>query len=226
MTFKDLTGIDSSVESWDRDESVVRALTLVLHLEKDVAVSHEEALMAAALAVRDYFLDPRVRVGGEWNEATSLWIDGRIRKLAKRARGTEWNAILELPGINGSFGKAEVRAFPPMVVDEIPKAIKKLQVQGLDLASSSHEPVANPEIIVAVNPDLTMTTGKLMAQVGHAVQVAIMGAPSEKINSWLITPPSIAFVDFNSRDAWDVEIHDAGFTEIEANSLTVKAQVI
>jgi len=227
MSFKELTGISSDVESWDRDEQEIRALTIVLDLERDLEISHEEALLATAAAIRDYFLDDAVREGGAWHEATKLWMDGRIRKLAKRARGKEFTAAAELmPNSIGSYADAVVLVFPPMLVTDMPKELKRLQVQGLDLPSRPVDSDERAEILVALNPDVKMTTGKTMAQVGHAVQLAIMGASSEKLSHWENHRPVITFVDFDSRESWDVEVHDAGFTEVEANSLTVRAQVI
>jgi hypothetical protein len=226
MSFAEFTGIASTVPSWERDESEIRALTIVLDLEKNLDLTHEQALLATAAAIRDYFLDDKIRVGGEWHEATSLWMDGRIRKLAKRARAGAWDSVTALPGVIGSYADAVVWVLPPTLIDEMVPAIKKLQVQGLELDSSPIEPDERAEILIALNPAIEMTTGKSMAQVGHAVQLAIMEASTEQLKRWELDRPVITLVPFGSRTTWQVEVRDAGFTEVAPNSLTVVAQLV
>jgi hypothetical protein len=226
MSFSDLTGLVSSVPEWDRDESEIRALPIVLDLEKSLDLSHEDALLATAAAIRDYFLSEEIRDGGDWHEATSLWLDGRIRKLAKRARASAWDAVTDVPGVIGSYGDAVVWVMPPTLVTDQNPAVKKLQVQGLDLPSRPIESDDRAEILIALNPEVEMTTGKSMAQVGHAVQLAIMSASAEQLFRWELDRPVITLVSFESRESWGVEVRDAGFTEVAPNTLTVVAHLI
>lgn len=69
-----------------------------------------------------------------------------------------------------------------------PTALARLQIAGLDLPREPdplREPSvdtgdsvasdASPVLTIAVAPDLTLTTGKACAQVGHAGQLALLG---------------------------------------------------
>src|ERR1035441_8707111 len=63
-----------------------------------------------ATAVVQLLDDPR-SVDGEWHDEVQRWLDGRIRKVARRARGSKWDAAAELPGVTVSHAGAQVRAF-------------------------------------------------------------------------------------------------------------------
>ncbi|MGE3289547.1 MAG: peptidyl-tRNA hydrolase [Pseudonocardia sp.] len=76
----------------------VRAMAMVLHLERD-APPRTAVLGAAAAAALAVCLDPRSEPGGEWHDAVAAWTAGRIRKIARRARGAHWAAVQDVPGV-------------------------------------------------------------------------------------------------------------------------------
>ena len=51
------------------------------------------------------------------------WLDNRIRKVARRARGAHWAAVQDLPGITVEVDGAEARALVPGLVAEAPKEV-------------------------------------------------------------------------------------------------------
>ena len=67
---------------------------------------------------------------GEWHDEVQRWLDGRIRKVARRARGSKWDAAAALPGVTVVHHGASVRAFVPGPTDAVPPQIAKLQVAG------------------------------------------------------------------------------------------------
>jgi hypothetical protein len=56
--------------------------------------------------------------------------------------------------------------------------------------------------------------------------LAMMSANSDQLARWELDRPVITLVPFDSRDSWDVEVRDAGFTEVAPNTLTVVSHLI
>lgn len=101
------------------DRSTVRAMPIVLHLPKAEPPSRTPLLEAVAGAVAELCLDERVAPGGPWHEPYAAWLDARMRKIARRARGAHWRAAQELDGISRAVDGAEVRVFLPVPVDRV-----------------------------------------------------------------------------------------------------------
>jgi hypothetical protein len=74
-------------------------MPLVLRMEKAEPPRRTPLLEAAAIAALATCLDERAKPGGEWHDAVRVWAGGRIRKIARRARGVHWQAAQEFPGI-------------------------------------------------------------------------------------------------------------------------------
>lgn len=203
-------------------DGVVRAMPIVLRLERPPAARTPvlEAAAAAALAV---CLDPRAEPGGEWHDAVALWVGNRIRKIARRARGAQWEAVQAVPGVTWEVGEAQVRALLPGPVDEVPKVVSRLQIGGTDLERD--EPGAPPATgpVIWVNAQLGMSVGKAAAQVGHASMLYAA-------RHGLTTVPAFAVRDADGRrwadlcaqvaDGTAVAVRDAGFTEVAPGSIT------
>ncbi|MFC4946108.1 peptidyl-tRNA hydrolase [Pseudonocardia sp. GCM10023141] len=202
-------------------DGVVRAMPVVLRLERPPAARTPvlEAAAAAALAV---CLDPRVEPGGEWHDAVELWVTHRIRKIARRARGVQWDAVQELPGVTWEVDGAQARALLPGPVDEVPKTVSKLQIGGTDLERDDPGPPPAGVPVIWVNAGLGMSVGKAAAQVGHA---SMLYAAAHD----LATVPAFAVRDADER-RWAamcaqlpdgaIAVRDAGFTEVAPGSIT------
>ena len=148
-------------------DGVVRAMPVVLRLERPPA-ARTPVLEAAARAALAVCLDPAAQEGGEWHEAVATWVDARIRKIARRARGAHWAAVQELPGVTVTVGDAQARALLPGPVDEVPKVVARLQIGGTDLPDDDPGPPPPGVPVIWLNGALEMTVGKAAAQVGHA----------------------------------------------------------
>lgn len=209
-------------------------LTLVLQVEKAERPAQTDALETAARAVLAILADERSagegEDEGEWAEAMRGWQDARIRKVVRRARGAEWRRAEALPGITVTGGTAVVRVFPPVPLDEVPKDLAKLQVTGTDLEDPEELPVlADGTPVIWVNPGLTMSTGKTMAQVGHGVHLAWFELSDPDRKAWqedgfrlaVRTATPALWKDLMASGLPVVQ--DAGFTEIDPGSYTVIA---
>lgn len=74
------------------DEENPYALPIIVRVEKDpeLVPTHEEVQLAVAYAIAAFFDSDKTAPGGDWYNETHRWLEGRIRKIARRARGTEW----------------------------------------------------------------------------------------------------------------------------------------
>ncbi|MGZ0151089.1 peptidyl-tRNA hydrolase [Kribbella sp. WER1] len=212
-----------------------QVLTLVIRVEKSARPAQTDALETAARAVLAILADERSYGAGEWAAAMAAWQDNRIRKITKRARGAEWRRAEALPGItitgHGSGGEtAEVRVFPPTGVDEVPVDLFKLQVSGTDFEDTEEPPPVEAGLpVLWVNPALEMSSGKAMAQVGHAAQLAWWVLSDDARKEWQSADFALA-VRTATPAQWaellttDLPVvQDAGFTEIAPGSKTVIA---
>ncbi|MFJ6664420.1 peptidyl-tRNA hydrolase [Streptomyces sp. NPDC091383] len=213
-----------------RDEAPQYVLPLVVRLERDAPPARTDALETSARAVLTLLGDERALGDGEWAEAVRNWEDARIRKVVRRARGAEWRRAGALPGITVTGGTAEVRVFPPVPLDGWPKDLAKLQVSGTEL--DDPETPSDPDRTAPVlwlNPGLTMSAGKTMAQTGHAAQLAWWALPDPARAAWRAAGHPLSVRTATPAD-WTRLTHsglplvrDAGFTEIAPGSCTVVA---
>ena len=67
------------------------AMPIVVRAEKGAEPTAAAVAEATATAVVQLLEDPR-SIHGEWHEEVQRWLDGRIRKVARRARGSKWDA--------------------------------------------------------------------------------------------------------------------------------------
>ena len=180
---------------------------------------------ATATAVIQLLDDPRSR-DGEWSGQVRPWLDGRIRKVARRARGAKWELVSSLPGVTVDHAGAQVRALLPTPVDAVPTEIAKLQVAGLDLEPGSPSAAIPGRLSVAITPLAPMTPLKVAVQVAHAAQLARTAMSAADVERWRAAgfgvrlerpdPPRWAHLVAVAA----VQVHDGGFTEVAPGTLT------
>jgi hypothetical protein len=223
--------VQAAMQAAVRDEGPQFALPLVVRVEREDPPTRTDALEGAAAAVLWFLSDPRVtEPDGEWAAAARAWQDARIRKVVRRARGAAWERARALPGITVAHGTAEVRVYPPVPVDDWPADLARLQVSGTDFADPTPPgDVPDGVPVLWLNPELPMSTGKAMAQVGHGVQLAWWGLEPTVRSKW----KDVEF-DLRVRTAgvgrWKEllasglpVVTDGGFTEVAPGSATVVA---
>ncbi|MFI0368400.1 peptidyl-tRNA hydrolase [Actinomadura sp. 1N219] len=209
------------------------AMQLVVRAEKAEPPDHAAVCEAAATAVVRLLTDPRAtEPDGEWRDAVREWEARRIRKVTRRARGVRWPEAEALPGVTVEHAGAQVRAFPPCPVSDVPPELAKLQVAGLEL-EVAEEPGPVPEppyAVIAVNPEVTITTGKAAAQCGHAAQLLLRQGRRKDVAAWV---DGGALVHLNSDVPWrqcvkkaTVVVRDGGFTEIPPGTMTAVAWIV
>jgi peptidyl-tRNA hydrolase len=214
----------------ERDAVPQYALPLVVRVDRENPPERTDALEAAAKAVLALLTDPRAEGEGEWAPAVRAWMDGRIRKVVRRARGAPWHRAEALPGITVTHGTAQVRVYPPVPIDDWPPDLARLQVSGTELTDD--EPRADPPRGTPVmwqNPELTITAGKAMAQAGHATQLAWLALSESQRDAWqtagfpLVVRTATPAKWKELLDSGLPVVHDGGFTEVEPGTATFVA---
>lgn len=218
------------------DHEIPWSLPIVVRRSKANIARHIDVLEATARAVVTFLDDPRTGPEGEWHEAVDYWRDGAIRKVVRRGDGQKLEDARGLGcvsvefGGTEDFGPAEALVFPPGPVDPLPKELKKLQVGGTEFPDEGESSVPLAEAIVSIelSPEVTLTTGKAAAQCGHAAQLAFEQMPDEVRRAWRDSGFSLR-VSTATNDAWaaneqQVSVVDAGFTEVDGPTETVRAR--
>lgn len=228
----------------DGDDEVVRAMTLVLRIERDPAPRRSPLLEGAAAAALALCLDERAAPGGEWHDAVAAWAgEGRIRKLVRRARTAHWRAVDAVEGLTVARDGTEVRALVPQPVDDVVHEVRRLQIGGTDLPADTPDPPAPGRPVVWLNPDVEQSTGKAAAQVGHGSMVlgVVLAASGRDPGAALDAAVRVAdpgdwrrwtgalHDDASGRAVWEgegvVPVRDAGFTEVAPGTVTCVGQL-
>ncbi|HEY2765779.1 MAG TPA: peptidyl-tRNA hydrolase [Pseudonocardiaceae bacterium] len=244
--YADWLGLPASAaaDTGDEDSAAVRAMPLILRMERDAVPVRSALLEAAGAAVVALCLDERARPGGPWHPELAPWLVGRIRKVARRARGAHWRAVTELPGVTVEHRGAQVRALLPWLVSDTPRTVTRLQVGGTEVSPDDPDPPPEGRPVLWLAPEPAMTAGKAAAQVGHATMLlaAVLGADgrSAELERWAdggyrcaVRPATARGWDRliggeNPSRAWRergvLVVRDAGFTEVAPGTVTVAAQ--
>jgi peptidyl-tRNA hydrolase len=120
--------------------------------------------------------------------------------------------------------------YPPVPVEDWPADLARLQVSGTDFddPQAPAEPAAGTPVLW-LNPDLPMTAGKAMAQVGHGAQLAWWELGPADRSEWLDHDFALA-VRVAGKAQWTEllasglpVVTDGGFTEVAPGSATVVA---
>ncbi|WHT18375.1 peptidyl-tRNA hydrolase [Crossiella sp. CA-258035] len=227
----------SSGDTTDEDPATVRAMPIVLRIERQDPAPRTALLEAAATAALAVCLAPEAQPEGEWHDEVRAWVDGRIRKVSRRARGAHWDAIQDLPGITVTHDGAEVRALVPGLVAESPRVLSRLQISGSELPEDNPGPPPGDRPVLWLNPKIEMTVGKAAAQVGHATMIGAALLPPEDLARWSEQDYACAVRTATPADwaellpgpdpalAWRerrvAAVRDAGFTEVAPGTVTV-----
>jgi peptidyl-tRNA hydrolase len=183
-----------------------------------VARGGELAGAAAVRCVREFADAPAL---AEWRP--------RPGKVTLRARGGQWDRVLDEPHAVGGDG---VIALPPRRRSERGALLE--QMQAMTSALEPAPVVDSPgsvagRLTYVLNPSLEMSSGKTLAQVAHA---AVIAADTAALGDWVAAgcPARVvlagAAAQFDSlceSDALAARVVDGGLTEVAPGTVTVLA---
>lgn len=231
MSQHDSEPIDGSQPIDDPD--VPWAMQVALRYDKADLPDEDLLAATAARAVVTLLADHRAR-DGDWSEAVRRWRDGRIRKLVRRARGVRWERAQVVPGVTVTDGPAAVRAYVPMPTRPLPPELDALQVSGTTYPATTPEQREGRTaavVTVALSPHVEMTSGKTAAQCGHGAQLAweaMLAEDDPALQAWAEDGYRVR-VARPDESGWracagaPVSVVDAGFTELDGPTETVRA---
>lgn len=217
------------------DHEIPWSLPIVVRRSKTNIARRIDVLEAVARAVVAFLDDPRSQPEGEWHDAVSYWRDGAIRKVVRRGGGQKLEDARALGcasvtfGGTDEFGPAEALVFAPGPVEPLPKELKKLQVGGTEFPDEGGSSITAAEAVVTIelSPQVDLTTGKAAAQCGHGAQLAFEQMPAEVRDRWRTSEFSLRVVTPTkaewARSVRPVSVVDAGFTEVDGPTETVRA---
>lgn len=215
------------------DPDAVLAMQVVLHIEKHQPPRRSALLSAAASAVAALCLDERCGPGGQWEHAFKSWTGARIRKVARRARGRQWQDVQDLAGVTATCGGAQARALVPGRVGDLDSRVKKLQISGTDLPDDEPGAPDGRLPCIWVDASLGMSTGKAAAQAGHAAMLLAGAMTFRQVRAWAghdfacsvreADAGQWARLQHAEAEGAAVGVRDAGFTEVAAGAMTVIA---
>jgi hypothetical protein len=185
-----------------------------------IARGGELAGAAAVRCVRKFAEDER------FADDLAAWRP-RPGKVTLRARGGQWDQLLEEePHVAGGDG---VVALPPRRRSARGPLLERLQAMTTALEPPPERVEPEPgRLTYLVNPRLSMSSGKTLAQIAHA---AVIAADGGGVEGWVAAgcpaavaaPPRAVFDDLCASDALTARVVDGGLTEVPPGTVTVLA---
>lgn len=202
------------------------AVQLVVRAPKSDLPTQSAVCEAVTFAVVSLLTDERC--AGEWTEHVARWHAGGIRKLVRRASAAEWDMVQGFDGVNAERSGVKVRALVPGPVGEVPRQVRRLQLQGRQLEHGTPAPLEASSLVVAVTPEVPLSWGKAAAAAGHCAHQALSSA-NELSERWCKAAFPVS-VCFPTTSEWaqvllsaPLVVHDAGLTEVVPETVTAAA---
>lgn len=207
----------------DPEDESPWALQCVVKDTKDFTALQLAHAMAVSVAS---FLDS-IEPDTERSNAYQRWMDGRIRKILRRAKNSGWDAVQEVDGETYEVDGVSIRVLTPTAMDAIPRPVAKCQVSHLTTLENTvatHGSDA-PHLKIYTNRSLNMSAPKAAVAAAHVSQLMAMKLTDEDYEAWkassfALTVSSLGEITDFVESVSSVAVHDAGLTEVVPGSIT------
>lgn len=183
-------------------------------------------LANAVATATSQFLDT-IEHGTARADAVKRWMEGRIRKILRRAKNSGWHALEELPHETYLVEGVEIRVFDPSSMDEIPRAISKCQVSHLTTIPEQTAKIGPAEALLDIytNRSLNMSPAKAAIAAGHVAQLMGLKLSPADYEKWRksgfkVRTSTLGILGEFEALAASVAVRDAGLTEVPSGSIT------
>lgn len=225
----------SRSEAYRDLEAPIYALPLILRYEKGNHLTEMNVFNAAAQHMSNLMSDIKVQsIQENWGNKWRNWEVQQYRKIVRRAKPGAFDSLTDTDIIRTDLKVQEGEtvsfvSLPPHPVGSPDERIRKFQVAGLELPRTVTEPSLTVDeaqsMVLYPNYDLGASTGKMIAQICHAVQLMIYSSPTRTLLEWESSGRPIKIQEEGTFERTEsnnlIEVVDAGFTEIPSNSITV-----
>lgn len=219
MTTPNTGPVPAVVVSGHPDAGDPWRMTILIHPNPNGTATFTDAATAAAVAMLALF----TRTDPDTVTAVTAWQTGRFGKIVRRAKTPNQftRALTEthLPAETATIHHTQAAVFTPCQTSHTPPILAKARITGLDLPSPTTHP-APDQAIVFLTPHVNMTTGKMLAQALHAVQLLTTAHPTVPVPLITVATPAQWA---HATTIADIRVHDAGLTEIPTGTLTALA---
>ena len=187
----------------------------------DATGTHLDTLVAVAQASVGAYLATYQFAPRPWD----AWFAETITKSVRRAKPSQMDALHSLvlapAGADVTVGTSRAIAWSPVAYDELAKPLSRLQVSGTDLPRTPPTPSERPASVnLFILAD--MSTGKAAAQAAHALFGWFLTGGTG-VNQVSVELATAAELEHLTTVLGAVVIRDAGFTEVEPDTLTAVA---
>lgn len=197
------------------------AMQIVVEDTKDFTALQLSSALAKAVL---HYLDEHD------SDAVARWMEGRFRKLLRRAKNSAWAKVQVEEGQSYSFDGVNIFIATPAPVDAVPVSIKKAQVSGFTVKDAEGPAfdldTSGSYANVYLNGALSMTAPKAAVAAAHAAQIMAGTLADQDYARWKEAgfPLSVFEIseiidDFSDSQRIAV-VRDAGLTEVLPGSIT------
>ena len=187
-----------------------------------------EIMKALAKAIVDFV--PVRQEAAERGENWIEWLNGRFRKIVKRLKPSQFDKLsaqLTNDFVEHSvFENDEVSIviISPQRKSFQPSYLKRAQLSGLTIVKEDIvEDWDKTKSTVLVNQSADMSVSKMLVSSSHAVQMAkqfVYDSETLSMDDFNISEFDFVLLDIDESISYDVEIVDAGLTEVASGTMT------
>lgn len=212
-----------------------------IFVRQDGGVDERAVLEAVAKACAEFF----IKASSDCTLAQTLrtWAEHEeMRKVCRRVKPKDWDAVVSdqvsLPGVVSSVDGAHVKVCVP--TDTLPRLAKRAQIAGTQFPPDAPEFLDDCPfrhgLVIGISPHVDLSTGKLCAQVGHAVQLAVAYA-KDRDPDWLdafkrdqfpvrVVRSMLRQWDYGLFDDAEISVTDNAHTELDSPTETARAVLL